>query len=96
MDNSKRDATDDEKIFKKLLYISYTCNELISNLCGTINKKGFKYISFYNFYYNVTLSYNKTINDFSLIYEDIDNRLKLKNTNKSKGDDNEDSPPINA
>ena len=96
MDNSKRDATDIEKIFQKLFYISYTCNELISNLCGTINKKGFKYTSIYNFYYNVSLSYNKAINGFLLIYEDMNNKLKLKKTKKSKGDDNGDAPPINA
>ena len=96
LDNSKRDATDKEKVFQKLFYISYTCNELISNLCGTINKKGFKYTSIYNFYYNVSLSYNKAINGFLLIYEDMNNKLKLKKTKKSKGDDNGDAPPINA
>ena len=31
-----------------------------------------------------------------VLFMKIDNRLKLKNTKKSKGDDNEDSPPINA
>ena len=42
LDNSSRDATNKEKIYQKLFYISYICNELISDLCGKINQKDFK------------------------------------------------------
>ena len=34
LDNSKRDATSEEKIILKLFYVSYVCNELIGILCG--------------------------------------------------------------
>ena len=61
LDNSKRDATSKEKIFQKLFYISYTCNELISTLCESVNYKEIKYTSIYNFYHTVSLSYNKAI-----------------------------------
>ena len=95
LDNSKRDATDQEKIIQKLFYISYTCNELISYLCGTINQKGFKYTSIYNFYYNVSLSYNKAIKGFIDIYEDMKTKIKGKK-DTTKGEDNEEAPPVNA
>ena len=98
LDDSKRDATDNEKIIQKLFYISYTCNELISYLCGTINQKGFKYTSIYNFYYNVSLSYNKAIKGFLDIYNDMKEKLNLKSGKKTTngGDDNEDAPPVNV
>ena len=96
LDNSKRDATDKEKIFQKLFYISYICNELISSLCGNINQKGFKYTSIYNFYYTVSLTYNKAIKGFLSINEDMKNKMKLKKKKKTEVDDNEDAPPVNA
>ena len=85
LDNSKRDATDKEKIFQKLFYIFYTCNELISILCGEINHKGFKYKSIYDFYYTVSLSYNNAINGFLKINKEIkDKEKELKNIIKEK------------
>ena len=87
LDNSKRDATSKEKIFQKLFYISYTCNELISDLCGKINQKDFKYSSIYNFYYIVSLTYNKAIKGFLEI-------IKEMGLNDENEDDNNDAPPL--
>ena len=93
LDKSKRDATDKEKIFQKLFYISYTCNELISFLCANINQKEVKYTSIYNFYYTVSLSYNDAINGFLSISEDIKKKKKdLKNyLGEEAGDE---APPV--
>jgi hypothetical protein len=71
LDNTKRDTTNNEKIIQKLFYISYTCNQLISFLCGEINKYGFKYKSIYNFYYTVSKSYNDAINGFIEIQKNL-------------------------
>lgn len=97
LDNSKRDATSKEKIFQKLFYISYTSNELISQLCGEINQKGFKYKSIYNFYFTVTSSYNRAINGFNNINDKMKEKemvfkkyLKEKRKEKDNGD--EDAP----
>ena len=85
LDKSSRDATSKEKIFQKLFYISYTCNELISNLCGEINHKGFKYKSIYNFYYIVSKSYNDAIDGFIKIQNNMEKEKKeLKEYIKSK------------
>ena len=78
LDNSKNDANNQEKTIVKLFYISYVCNELISTLCGKINKKGFKYRSIYNFYYTVSKSYNNAINGFTKIIEDLENNGENK------------------
>ena len=61
IDASPIQATEREKIVLILFYISYTCNELISALCGKINEEGFKYKSIYNFYYIVSKLYNNAI-----------------------------------
>ena len=94
LDNSKRDATSKEKIFQKLFYISYTCNELISSLCGQINYKEIKYTSIFNFYHIVSLSYNKAIKGFL----DIDKEMKKKEKDLKKflGEEDEDdeAPPV--
>ena len=96
LDNSKRDATPKEKIFQKLFYISYACNELISILCGEINHKGFKYKSIYNFYYTVSLSYNNAIKGFTNINKEMKDKEKefkkfMKDKKKKvKEDENED------
>ena len=71
LDHSKRMASKEEKIKIKLFYISYTCNQLISHLCGKINSKGFKYQSICNFFYTVSLSYNQAIDGFLKIKEEI-------------------------
>ena len=85
LDDSKRDATNEEKIIQKLFYISYTCNQLISFLCGEINKKGFKYKSIYNFYYIVSKSYNDAIDGFIKIQNNMEKEKKeLKEYIKSK------------
>ena len=85
LDNTKRDATSNEKIIQKLFYISYTCNQLISFLCGEINQYGFKYKSIYNFYYTVSKSYNDAINGFIEIQKNLeDNKKKLKEYIQSK------------
>ena len=97
LDNSKRDATDREKIFQKLFYISYTCNELISNLCGEINHKGFKYKSIYNFYYTVSLSYNNAINGFTKIklkMKEDEKQLKKYLREKNKENVDEEAPDV--
>ena len=101
LDNSKRDATSKEKIFQKLFYISYTCNELIHSLCGEINHKGFKYQSIYSFYYNVSLSYNKAIKGFNNIQDEMKKKEKAlkKYLRESKIKNNlvnedEDAPEI--
>lgn len=93
LDNSKRDATSKEKIFQKLFYISYTCNELISSLCEIIKFKEIKYTSIYNFYYTVSLNYNKAIKGFL----GIKDQLKKKNgdlKDDNEEDDNEAPPAI--
>ena len=93
LDNSKRDATAKEKIFQKLFYISYTCNELISLLCGNSSYKEIKYTSIYNFYYTVSLTYNKAINGFLNISQDIQKKQQdLKNYLGEGIDD--DAPPV--
>ena len=92
LDNSKRDATSKEKIFQKLFYISYTCNELISELCGKKDKNDIKYTSIYNLYYNVSLNYNKAIKGFLNIIDEIQN--KEKDLKYYSGENNE-APPIN-
>ena len=89
LDSSSRDATSKEKIFQKLFYISYTCNELISDLCGKINQKDFKYSSIYNFYYIVSLSYNKAIKGFLEIIDEI-----KKSNNLDDDNDDDDAPPL--
>ena len=82
-DNSSRDATNSEKIIIKLFYISYTCNELISSILWKINQEGFSYKSICEFYYNISKSYNKAINVFCKIWEDMKNSEE-KNIPKSK------------
>ena len=57
----------------KIFYISYICNELIDSICGQLNKKGFKYKSISDFYYNVSFLYNDAINGFNGIREDLRN-----------------------
>ena len=91
LDNSKRDATSKEKIFQKLFYISYTCNELISTLCESVNYKEIKYTSIYNFYHTVSLSYNKAIKGFLGIKDEI--LKKEKDLKYYSGEDNNDAPP---
>ena len=76
LDDSKRESTSQEKIILKLFYISYVCNELISELCGNINESGFKYKSIYSFYYTVSKSYNDAINGFINIKNTIENQKK--------------------
>ena len=73
-DNSKRDATDEEKLILKLFYISYTCNELISSITWTVNQKGYNIKLLCDFYYNIFTSYNNAINGFIAIKEDIEKR----------------------
>ena len=91
LDESKRDATNKEKIFQKLFYISYTCNELISDLCGEINHKGFKYKSIFNFYYAVSTAYNNAINGFINIKNEMrDHEKEIKKYIKEKSKENQD------
>ena len=94
LDNSKRDATSKEKIFQKLFYISYTCNELISSLCGQINYKEIKYTSIYNFYYTVSLSYNKAINGFLGISKEMAKREKDLKSFLGEEDEDDEAPPV--
>ena len=88
VDDSQIEATENEKIILKLFYISYTCNELISMLCGKINEDGFKYKSIYNFYYIVSKLYNNAINGFMNIKEDFEKEKKNESMLESfiKGD----------
>ena len=60
-------------IEKKLIlfFISYISNELINILCGNIKRKGFKYKSVCDFYYNVLKSYNEAIKGFDGIKKNI-------------------------
>ena len=76
LDESKRESTSKEKIIIKLFYISYVCNELISELCGKINESDFKYKSIFSFYYTVSKSYNDAINGFIKIKNTILNQKK--------------------
>ena len=98
LDNTKRDATSQEKIYQKLFYISYTCNELISLLCGETNQKGFKYKSIYNFFYHVSSAFNDAINGFIKIKEEMKERekeLKKFKKEKKKSDvEDKDAPPM--
>ena len=93
LDNSKRDATSKEKIFQKLFYISYTCNELISELCGKTGKKDIKYTSIYNLYYQVSLNYNNAIKGFLKIINEMQN--KEEEEFKLYLGENNEAPPIN-
>ena len=78
LDDSEGDFNDKEKIILKLFYISYTCNELISMLCGKINEEGFKYKSIFNFYYIVSKIYNNSINGFLSIKKEIEKNKQNK------------------
>ena len=94
LDDSKRDANSEEKIIVKLFYISYVCNELIGLLCGNINEKNFKYTSIYNFFYNVSLSYNSAIYGFKEICKEMEQKEKeIKNYSKLKKSNNFEAPP---
>ena len=94
LDNSKRDATSEEKIILKLFYVSYVCNELIGILCGKMNQKSFKYTSIYNFYYTVSLSYNAAINGFLDICKDmIQKEKEIKDYAKFQKTGNSEAPP---
>ena len=94
LDNSKRDATSEEKIILKLFYVSYVCNELIGILCGKMNQKSFKYTSIYNFYYTVSLSYNAAINGFLDICKDmIQKEKEIKDYAKFQKIGNSEAPP---
>ena len=73
-DNSKRDATNEEKIILKLFYISYTCNELISSITWTINQKEYNINLICDFYYKIFKSYNEAINGLIEIKKDIERR----------------------
>ena len=73
-DDSKRDATNEEKIIIKLFYISYTCNELISSITWTINQKGYNINLLCDFYYKIFKSYNNAINGLLEIKKDIEKR----------------------
>ena len=78
-DNSKRDATSNEKIIIKLFYISYTCNELISSIAWTLNQKGFDYATICDFYYKISKSYNDAIFGFKEIITDLENKKEEEN-----------------
>ena len=78
-DNSKRDATSNEKIIIKLFYISYTCNELISSIAWTLNQEGFNYETICGFYYKISKSYNDAILGFKNIIEDLKNKKEEEN-----------------
>ena len=94
LDNSKRDATSEEKIILKLFYVSYVCNELIGILCGKMNQKSFKYTSIYNFYYTVSSSYNAAINGFLDICKDmIQKEKEIKDYAKFQKTGNSEAPP---
>ena len=71
-EDSKRDATNEEKIILKLFYISYTCNELISSITWTINQEGYTYKLICEFYYKISKAYNDAINGFSNIIKDME------------------------
>ena len=73
-DNSKRDATSEEKIILKLFYISYTYNELISSITWTINQKEYNINLICDFYYKIFKSYNEAINGLIEIKKDIERR----------------------
>ena len=75
-DDSKRDASNEEKIIIKLVYISYTCNELISSIAWTINQTGYNYQSICQFYYNISKSYNGAIEGFLEISKELKNKIK--------------------
>ena len=89
LDNSKRDATNKEKIYQKLFYISYTCNELISSLCETIKYKEIKYTSIFHFYYTVSMSYNKAIQGFLGIRDQMSNEGE-----DDSDEENSEAPPV--
>ncbi len=79
------ELTPKQKMKIKLFYISYIANELINNICISLNKKGFEYKSICDFYYNVSSSYNKAIEGFIEIKnriisenEELENYSKLK------------------
>ena len=76
-----------KKKFSKNYFIFLIHDELISDLCGKINQKDFKYSSIYNFYYIVSLTYNKAIKGFLEI-------IKEMGLNDENEDDNNDAPPL--
>ena len=87
LDKSTRHATAQEKIYQKLFYISYACNELILYLCSS-NQNEIKYTSIYNFFYKVSNCYNKAIKGFNSIMEGF----KKNKINEEVEDD--DAAPI--
>ena len=59
-----------------------------------MNEKNFKYSSIYNFYYNVSLSYNKAINGFLEINNEMKKKEKeIKEFDKFKKSNNSEAPP---
>ena len=82
LDNSKRDATSQEKILQKLFYISYTCNELILYLCES-KQNEIKYTSIYNFFYKVSKCYNDAIKGFQRIMENFNKNGKEIENNEA-------------
>ena len=101
LEEEKNDETYIEIITKKLFYISYTCNELISFLCGKFFEKGFKFKSIFDFYYIVSSSYNLAIEGFTKInfeikekQKELENYLKAKKRKKNKENEDEEAPEV--
>ena len=67
------------KMIMKIFFISYISNEIIDYFCIKVNKKGFRYKSICQFYYNVLKSFNDAINGFKEIGKTIiEEKEKLK------------------
>ena len=74
----------------KIFFISYISNKIIDDICGNVNKKGFKYKSICNFYYNVLKTFNKAINGFNELGEKfIKEKERLKDYEKEKKEEEE-------
>ena len=61
----------EQKMKIKIFIIAYVCYKLISENFENIKKKGFEYKTICEFYYNVSISYNKAIEGFNEIKKEL-------------------------
>ena len=86
--NIKGPFRNEIKMVMKIFFISFISNKIIDDICGDINKKGFKYKSICSFYYNVLERFSKAINGFNELGEKFSKeKEKLEVYKKTKEDE---------
>ena len=86
--NIKGPFRNEIKMVMKIFFISFISNKIIDDICGDINKKGFKYKSICSFYYNVLERFSKAINGFNELGEKFSKeKVELEAYKKTKGDE---------